>query len=92
MAIDPDPKQQVLKKIDVHREVLTADVDLLRYKLRPFGVLASAAGWIGKAMAFRTPRHSRSAAKRAGFDLESLVWIGIPVVRYLLGRRGKKRK
>ncbi len=91
MAIDPDPKQRVLLKINIHREVLEADVDLLRYKLRPFGVLASAAGWIGKAMTFRTPRPSHATSKRAGFDLESLVWLGIPVVRYLLGRRRKRK-
>ena len=90
MAMKPDPKQKVLRKIDAHRDVLVAEVDVLRYKLRPFGVLGSAAGWIGKAMTFRTPKVSRATSGRAGLDLESWIWIGIPIVRYLLGRRKRR--
>jgi len=90
MATEPDPKLAVIRKIDAHRDVLVAEVDVLRYKLRPFSVLGSAAGWIGKAMTFRTPKSSGATAKKAGFDLDTLVWIGIPVVRYLLGRRKRK--
>ena len=86
-----DPKKQVLRKIDAHRDVLVAEVDVLRYKLRPFGVIGSAAGWIGKAMTFRTPKVSRATSGRAGLDLESWVWLGIPVLRYLLGRRRKRK-
>jgi hypothetical protein len=90
MATEPDPKLAVIRKIDAHREVLVAEVDVLRYKLRPFGVIGSAAGWIGKAMAFRTPKVSRATSRRGGLDLESMVWLGIPIVRYLLGRRKRK--
>ncbi len=91
MATKPDPKIQVLRKINAHREVLVAEVDVLRYKLRPFGVIGSTAGWIGKALTFRTPQVSRATSSRAGFDLESMVWLGIPIVRYLLGRRRKRK-
>lgn len=90
MANKPDPKEQVLRKIDAHRDVLVAEVDILKYKLRPFGVIGAAAGWIGKAMTFRTPKVSRATSGRAGLDLESWVWLGIPLVRYLLGRRQRK--
>ena len=90
MATDQDPKQAVIRKIDAHRDVLVAEVDILKYKLRPFGVIGAAAGWIGKAMTFRTPKVSRATGGRAGLDLESWVWLGIPIVRYLLGRRKRK--
>ena len=89
MATDQDPKTQVLRKIDVHRDVLEAEVDLLKYKLRPFSVLGSAAGWIGKSLAFRSPKPPKGTA-RAGFDLETVIWIGVPLLRYLLGRRRKR--
>jgi hypothetical protein len=90
MATEQDPKLAVIRKIDTHRDVLVAEVDVLRYKLRPFGVLGSAAGWIGKAMTFRTPKVSRATSGRIGLDLESWVWLGIPIVRYLLGRRKRR--
>ncbi|MBD3868647.1 MAG: hypothetical protein IFK94_11030 [Acidobacteria bacterium] len=90
MATEQDPKLAVIRKIDAHRDVMVAEVDVLRYKLRPFGVLGSAAGWIGKAMTFRTPKVSRATSGRIGLDLESWVWLGIPIVRYLLGRRKRR--
>ena len=91
MKRDTDPKRNVLRKIDAHRDVLEAEVDLLRYRLRPFSVLGSAAGWVGKALTFRgskAPR-LRRGEKRGGLDLDTMVWLGIPLLRWFLGRKKK---
>jgi len=93
MKREIDPKERVLRKIDAHRKVLGTEIDLLHYHLRPFSMVASAAGWIGKATAFRravSPRKKRGVLRGNGFDLETLVWIGLPLVKWYFRRRKKK--
>ena len=88
-----DPKEKVLRKIDAHREVLSADIGLLRHRLRPFSVIASTAVWFGKALTFRAapaPRRKRGRHAGSRFDLDTMIWLGLPLVQWFLGRRKKK--
>jgi hypothetical protein len=94
MKREIDPKKQILRKIDAHREVLASEIDLLQYQLRPITMMSSVVGWIGKATAFgraASSRKKRGLLQRKGFDLETLVWVGLPLVKWYFRRRRKKR-
>ena len=93
MKREIDPKKQLLRTIDAHREVLSTEIDLLQYQLRPIGMISSVVGWIGKATAFSraaSSRKRRGLLRGKGVDLETLVWIGLPLVKWYFRRRKKK--